>query len=80
MIEFKKGSDSGVLSQAVSYLSWLESAHHEFEALVRKVLGAEAAESIDWRRPRMVRIAAGFSQGSTLRLIQARRNPRSAGI
>ncbi|MFD4344020.1 DUF5655 domain-containing protein [Streptomyces coelicoflavus] len=61
LIEFKKGSDSGVLSQAVSYLSWLESAHHEFEALVRKVLGAEAAESIDWRRPRVVCIAAGFS-------------------
>ncbi|MGC5411801.1 DUF5655 domain-containing protein, partial [Streptomyces sp. DT225] len=61
VIEFKKGSDSGVLSQAVSYLSWLESAHHEFEALVRKVLGTEAAESIDWRRPRMVCIAASFS-------------------
>lgn len=49
------------MSQAVSYLSWLESAQHEFEALVRKVLGAEAAETIDWRRPRMVCIAAGFS-------------------
>ncbi|MFJ8301071.1 DUF5655 domain-containing protein [Streptomyces sp. NPDC094447] len=61
VIEFKKGSDSGVLSQAVSYLSWLRSAQHEFEALVRKVLGTEAAESIDWRRPRMVCIAAGFS-------------------
>ncbi|MBT2412458.1 hypothetical protein J7I94_18110 [Streptomyces sp. ISL-12] len=61
VIEFKKGSDNGVLSQAVSYLSWLESAQHEFEALVRKVLGAEAAEAIDWRRPRMVCIAAGFS-------------------
>lgn len=61
VIEFKKGSDSGVLSQAVSYLSWLESARHEFEALVRKVLGAEAAESVGWRRRRMVCIAAGFS-------------------
>ncbi|WP_330461079.1 DUF5655 domain-containing protein [Streptomyces sp. NBC_00820] len=61
VIEYKKGSDSGVLSQAVSYLSWLDSAHHEVEALVRKVLGAEAAESIDWRRPRMVCIAASFS-------------------
>ncbi|MFE0348894.1 PDDEXK family nuclease [Streptomyces griseoluteus] len=28
LIEYKKGSDSGVLSQAVSYLTWLESAHH----------------------------------------------------
>ncbi|MFD5185635.1 DUF5655 domain-containing protein [Streptomyces sp. NPDC058372] len=61
VIEFKKGSDSRGMSQAVSYLSWLESAHHEFEALVRKVLGAEAAESVDWRRPRMICIAAGFS-------------------
>jgi predicted transport protein len=61
VIEYKKGSDNGVLSQAVSYLSWLDSAHHEIEALVRHVLGAEAAESIDWRRPRMVCIAAGFS-------------------
>ncbi|MFF3257857.1 DUF5655 domain-containing protein [Streptomyces sp. NPDC002932] len=50
-----------MLSQAVSYLSWLDSAHHEFEALARKVLGAEAAESIDWRRPRMICIAADFS-------------------
>ncbi|MCK7626951.1 DUF5655 domain-containing protein [Streptomyces sp. RS10V-4] len=61
VIEYKKGSDSGVLSQAVSYLSWLDSARHEVEALVRRVLGAEAAETIDWRRPRMVCIAAGFS-------------------
>lgn len=61
VIEFKKGSDSGVMSQAVSYLSWLESAQYEFEALVRTVLGAEAAESVDWRRPRMICIAAGFS-------------------
>jgi predicted transport protein len=61
VIEYKKGSDSGVLSQAVSYLSWLDSAHHEVEALVRTVLGAEAAKSIDWRRPRMVCIAASFS-------------------
>ncbi|MER6843523.1 DUF5655 domain-containing protein [Streptomyces platensis] len=61
LIEYKKGSDSGVLSQAVSYLSWLESAHHEFEALVKEKLGADAAESIDWRNPRMVCIAASFS-------------------
>ncbi|MFF4245616.1 hypothetical protein ACFYY2_14230 [Streptomyces sp. NPDC001822] len=49
-----------MLSQAVSYLSWLESAQHEFEALVRKVLGVQAAESVDWRRPRMVCVAADF--------------------
>jgi predicted transport protein len=61
VIEYKKNSDSGVLSQAVSYLSWLDSAHHEFEALVKEKLGAEAADAIDWRNPRMVCIAASFS-------------------
>jgi predicted transport protein len=61
VIEYKKGSDSGVMSQAVSYLSWLDSARHEFEALVREKLGAEAADAIDWRNPRMVCIAASFS-------------------
>jgi predicted transport protein len=61
VVEFKKGSDSGVLSQAVSYLTWLCSASFEFEALVKKKLGPEAVESIDWRNPRAVCIAAGFS-------------------
>ncbi|MDH6703064.1 DUF5655 domain-containing protein [Streptomyces griseoviridis] len=61
VIEYKKGSDSGVMSQAVSYLSWLDSARHEFEALVKEKLGTEAAEAIDWRNPRMVCIAASFS-------------------
>ncbi|MEI5521189.1 DUF5655 domain-containing protein [Streptomyces brasiliscabiei] len=61
IIEYKKGADSGVLSQAVSYLSWLDSARHEFEALVKEKLGSEVADSIDWRNPRMVCIAAGFS-------------------
>ncbi|MEU3692336.1 DUF5655 domain-containing protein [Streptomyces narbonensis] len=61
VIEYKKGSDSGVVSQAVSYLRWLRSSRHEFEALVKEKLGAEVAEAIDWRNPRMVCIAAGFS-------------------
>ncbi|MER6543869.1 DUF5655 domain-containing protein [Streptomyces sp. NPDC001250] len=61
VIEYKKGADSGVLSQAVSYLSWLDSARHEFEALVKEKLGSEVAEAIDWQNPRMVCIAAGFS-------------------
>jgi predicted transport protein len=60
-IEYKKGADSGVLSQAVSYLSWLDSSRHEFEALVKERLGSEAAEAIDWRNPRVVCIAASFS-------------------
>lgn len=61
VIEYKKGADSGIMSQAVSYLSWLDSAHHEFEALVKEQLGSATAEAIDWRNPRVVCIAASFS-------------------
>jgi predicted transport protein len=61
LIEYKKVAGGGILSQAVSYLSWLDSARHEFGALVKEKLGTEAAESIDWRNPRMVCIAADFS-------------------
>ncbi|MEV4555759.1 DUF5655 domain-containing protein [Kitasatospora sp. NPDC049285] len=60
IIEYKKGSDHGVVTQAVSYLSWLKSSRHEFQGLVQEKLGAEAAESIDWRNPRVVCIAADF--------------------
>lgn len=61
-MEFKKGADSEVLSQAAFYLSWLCSARHEFEALVKERLGSEAAEAVDWGSPRMVCFAASFSQ------------------
>ncbi|MFF3378077.1 hypothetical protein ACFYXF_34640 [Streptomyces sp. NPDC002680] len=53
LIEYKKGADSGVLSQAVSYLSWLDSARHEFEALVKEKLGSEAGLAVgvgDWEQ------------------------------
>jgi predicted transport protein len=46
---------------AVCYISWLDSARHEFEALVKEKLGAVAAKAIAWRNPRMVCIAASFS-------------------
>ncbi|WP_405818021.1 hypothetical protein OG241_24900 [Streptomyces sp. NBC_01390] len=56
------GRLSSVVAHGLGHgLSWLDSAHHEFEALVKEKLGAEAAESIDWRNPRMVCIAASFS-------------------
>ncbi|WP_405014099.1 hypothetical protein [Kitasatospora sp. NBC_01539] len=61
VIEYKKGSDHGVVSQAISYLHWLKSSPHEFEALVKERLGSEAAEGIDWGAPRVVCIAADFS-------------------
>ncbi|MFG3224688.1 DUF5655 domain-containing protein [Kitasatospora sp. NPDC048194] len=62
VIEFKRGRDAGVITQAGSYLVWLLARRHEFEALVRRRLGAEVAESVQWQRPRVICIAGDFSR------------------
>ncbi|MEU8926132.1 DUF5655 domain-containing protein [Kitasatospora sp. NPDC048545] len=62
VIEFKRGRDAGVITQAGSYLVWLLAHRHEFEALVRRRLGAEVAEAVDWRRPRAICVAGEFSR------------------
>ncbi|MFK0172598.1 DUF5655 domain-containing protein [Streptomyces sp. NPDC090306] len=62
VVEYKRGVDAGVMSQAVSYLGWLESARHEFEALVCKRLGAQVGASVDWRAPRVIVVAADFTR------------------
>ncbi|MEU4582947.1 DUF5655 domain-containing protein [Kitasatospora aureofaciens] len=62
VIEFKRGRDAGVIAQAGSYLVWLLAHRHEFEALVRRRLGADAADAVDWRRPRVICVAGEFSR------------------
>ncbi|MGF1432529.1 DUF5655 domain-containing protein [Kitasatospora sp. LaBMicrA B282] len=62
LIEFKRGRDAGVITQAASYLVWLMAHRPEFEALVRRRLGAVVAEAVDWRRPRVICVAAEFSK------------------
>lgn len=73
VVEYKKTADSGVLSQASSYLSWLCSARHEFEALVRERLGSEVVEEIDWRNARAVCIASDFSRHDRIAVYNNRR-------
>jgi len=73
VVEYKKSADSGVLPQASSYLSWLCSARHEFEALVRDRLGAEAVKEIDWRNARAVCIAGDFSRHDRVAVYENRR-------
>jgi predicted transport protein len=73
VVEYKKTADSGVLSQASSYLSWLCSARHEFEALVRERLGSAAVEEIDWRNARAVCIAGDFSRHDRVAVYDNRR-------
>ncbi len=74
VIEFKRGVDAGVVTQAMFYVAWLKSARLEFEALVRERLGEKAAATVDWRRPRAVCVAAGFSNHDRV-MVQERREP-----
>jgi len=37
VVEHKRGRDSGVTTQAMSYLGWLTAHRHEFEALVLRL-------------------------------------------
>ncbi|MFJ2649452.1 DUF5655 domain-containing protein [Streptomyces sp. NPDC087420] len=73
VVEYKETADSGVLPQAASYLSWLCTARHEFEALVKERLGSEAVEEIDWRNARAVCIAGDFSRHDRVAVYENRR-------
>jgi predicted transport protein len=51
-----------VINQGLFYLDWLLDHRAEFELLVMKKLGHEAAEQIDWSSPRLVCVASDFTR------------------
>ncbi|MEU1906594.1 DUF5655 domain-containing protein [Streptomyces hygroscopicus] len=65
IIEYKRSHGKAVITQALSYLSWLRDHRHEFESLVKKQLGDEAAGAVDWSNPRLVCIAGDFTSHDT---------------
>jgi hypothetical protein len=65
IIEYKRSNGKVVITQALSYLSWLRDHRHEFESLVKERLGEEAAGSVDWSNPRLVCIAGNFTSHDT---------------
>ncbi|MFI1890101.1 hypothetical protein [Streptomyces jumonjinensis] len=58
IIEYKRTRDKEVVTQALSYLAWLNDSRAEFEGLVRDRLGAEAAGSVDWSGPGRIRVGS----------------------
>ncbi|WP_328509548.1 transporter [Streptomyces mirabilis] len=61
IVEYKRSNGKAVITQALSYLSWLRDHRHEFESLVKERLGGDAADLVDWSSPRLVCIAADFT-------------------
>ncbi|MEU9342011.1 DUF5655 domain-containing protein [Streptomyces sp. NPDC048278] len=65
IIEYKRSNGKTVITQALSYLSWLRDHRHEFESLVKERLGDETAGTVDWSNPRLVCIAEDFTAHDT---------------
>lgn len=74
IIEYKRATNENVINQGLFYLDWLLDHRAEFQLLVMKKLGAEAAEAIDWAAPRLLCIAGGFTRYDEHAVKQIHRN------
>lgn len=74
IIEYKRTSSENVINQGLFYLDWLMDHRGDFEVLVMKMLGVDAAKTIDWTAPRLICIAADFTKFDTHAIKQMGRN------
>lgn len=62
IFEYKRSTNENVINQGLFYLDWLFDHRDTFYVLVTKQLGADVAEAIDWRNPRLICVAGGFTR------------------
>ncbi|WP_408057863.1 DUF5655 domain-containing protein [Streptomyces violaceus] len=62
IVEYKRGTDAGVINQGLFYLSWLMDHRAEFRYLVRDRLGAAVAAQVLWSAPRLICVAGDFTR------------------
>ncbi|MFJ7278331.1 DUF5655 domain-containing protein [Kitasatospora sp. NPDC098663] len=62
VVEYKRGRDENVISQALFYMSWVRDHQADFESLVAQKLGSDVVATVDWTSPRIVCVAADFSR------------------
>lgn len=74
IIEYKRSSNENVINQGLFYLDWLLDHKGEFELLVLKTYGQEAADSIEWAGPRLLCIAGDFTKYDGHAVQQINRN------
>ncbi len=61
-IEYKRGTDAGVVNQDLYYMAWLMAHKDAFRQLVREGLGVSAASQVLWSAPRLICVAGGFTR------------------
>lgn len=62
IIEYKRATNMNVINQGLFYLDWLVTHRGDFEMLVLKTFGQEAAQAVEWNAPRLICIAGDFSK------------------
>jgi predicted transport protein len=62
IVEYKRGTDAGVINQGLYYMAWLMAHKNAFRSLVRDRLGAPAASQILWSAPRLICVAGDFTR------------------
>jgi len=74
ILEYKRSTGENVINQGLFYLDWLMDHQAEFKLLVMERLGQEAASAIDWSAPRLVCVAADFTNYDGHAVQQINRN------
>jgi predicted transport protein len=62
IFEYKRAVNESVINQGLFYLDWLVDHKGEFQLLVMDKLDPDAANDIDWRNPRVICVASGFTR------------------
>lgn len=62
IVEYKRGTDAGVINQGLYYVAWLTNHKDAFRSLVRDRLGVTAASQILWSAPRLICVAGDFTR------------------
>jgi predicted transport protein len=62
IVEYKRGTDAGVINQGLYYMAWLMNHKDAFRSLVRDRLGVSAASQILWSAPRLICVAGDFTR------------------
>lgn len=74
IIEYKRATNMNVINQGLFYLDWLVTHRGDFEMLVLKTFGADAAQAVEWSSPRLICIAGDFSKFDEHAIKQMNRN------
>jgi predicted transport protein len=74
IIEYKRATNENVVNQGLFYLDWLMDHRRDYEWLVLKTFGQEAAENVEWSAPRLMCIAGDFTKYDAHAVNQMNRN------